>query len=251
MYSHLYFIKFISKKQVKMWAILSGIEGNLKAYEAVMNDLKQQNFPIEELYILGDLVGLNPQTEALVERVREPRKGELTPQVCIGWWEEQCFNLYGLGGNVEATELREKYGADGVKLLWDCVSRETVQWLRQQHFGFFELDCLLIHGSSVSVGDELTPQTPPWTLLDRLQRVEANRLFCGRSGLTFQCELQTDSISSSVVTLNEQQPTQTFTPSKKQVIGVGNVGRESGKATYTLYNPGADFLKFKTVSYSP
>ncbi|MEL7035208.1 MAG: metallophosphatase [Cyanobacteria bacterium J06592_8] len=233
-----------------MWAILSGIEGNLKAYEAVLNDFKQQNFPIEELYIIGDLVGLNPQAEAVVERVREPQTGELTPQVCIGWWEEQCFNLYGLGSNIEATELREKYGADGVELLWDCVSRETVQWLKQQHFGFFEFDCLLIHGSSVSVDDELTPQTPPWKLLDRLQRVEANRLFCGRSGLTFQYELETGSIFSSVLTLNEQQPTQTFTPSKKQVIGVGNVGREPGKATYTLYHPGSDFIEFKEAFYS-
>ena len=42
-----------------MWAILSGIEGNLKAYEAVINDLKRHNFPVEELYILGDLVGFN------------------------------------------------------------------------------------------------------------------------------------------------------------------------------------------------
>jgi hypothetical protein len=59
MYSHLYFIKFTGKQQVKMWAILSGIEGNLKAYEAVINDLKRHNFPVEELYILGDLVGFN------------------------------------------------------------------------------------------------------------------------------------------------------------------------------------------------
>ncbi len=233
-----------------MWAILSGIEGNLKAYEAVLTDLKQQPFSIEQLYILGDLVGPTRESEAVVERVRSPLSGELTPQVCIGWWEEQCFNLYALGGNAEATELTGRYGANMLKLLWDSVSQETTQWLRQQHFGFFELDCLLIHGSSVSVSDELTPQTPPWMLLDRLQRVEANRLFCGRSGLLFNYQLQGGSISSSVLTLDEQQPTQTLTTLQKQVIGVGNVGREAGKATYTLYNPSTDLIQFQTVHYS-
>jgi len=39
------------------WAILSGIEGNLAAYEAVMADIKRQSKQIEALYILGDLVG--------------------------------------------------------------------------------------------------------------------------------------------------------------------------------------------------
>ena len=40
-----------------MWAILSGIEGNLAAYEAVIGDMKSQRRNIEALYILGDLVG--------------------------------------------------------------------------------------------------------------------------------------------------------------------------------------------------
>nr|WP_071592929.1 hypothetical protein [Pleurocapsa sp. PCC 7319] len=33
------------------------------------------------------------------------------------------------------------------------------------------------------------------------------------------------------------------------VVGVGNVGREPGKATYTLYSPYSDRLEFKTVYY--
>ncbi|EAM51189.1 hypothetical protein CWATWH0003_2786 [Crocosphaera watsonii WH 0003] len=37
-----------------MWAILSGIEGNIAAYEAVLADIKRQRIPVEGLYILGD-----------------------------------------------------------------------------------------------------------------------------------------------------------------------------------------------------
>ena len=51
------------------------------------------------------------------------------------------------------------------------------------------------------------------------------------------------------MTLDLQQPVQTITAPKRRVIGVGNVGREPGKATYTLYSPHSDRLEFKTVYY--
>jgi len=232
-----------------MWAILSGIEGNIAAYEAVLADIKRQRVKVEELYILGDIIAANSDSEKVIKRIQNPLPGELQPQVCVGWWEEQCFALHGLGSTAEPTELIDRFGKEAAKLLWDSVSRETVQWLRGCHFGFFELDCLLIHGSSVSVSDELTPQTQPWQMLDRLQRVQANHLFCGRSGQVFEYQLQGGSVNSSIMTLARQQPVQTITAPKKRVIGVGNVGREPGKATYTLYNPKSDRLEFKTVFY--
>ncbi|MGL5075059.1 MAG: metallophosphatase [Waterburya sp.] len=232
-----------------MWAILSGIEGNLAAYEAMLTDIKRQRVNVEELYILGDLVAVNPDSEKVIKRIQNPLPGELQPQVCIGWWEEQCFALHGLGSTAEPTELIDRFGKETAKLLWDSVSRETVQWLRNCHFGFFELDCLLIHGSSISVSEELTPKTPPWQILDRLQRLEANHLFCGRSGQVFEYQLQGGSVNSSVMTLDHQQPVQTITVPTRKVIGVGNVGREPGKATYTLYSPESERLKFQTVYY--
>lgn len=78
----------------------------------------------------------------------------------MGWWEEQCFSLHGLSGLLDVPELMAQFGGDGVKQLWESVSRQSVGWLRSLHFGFHELDCLLIHGSTVSYADELTPETP-------------------------------------------------------------------------------------------
>ncbi|MBD2502082.1 metallophosphatase [Anabaena azotica] len=230
------------------WAILTGIEGNLAAYEAVIVDIKRQG-NVEALYILGDVVGPRPETEKLVERIQNPKRGELEPLICKGWWEEQCLILHGLGATGEANELIAKYGGDTVKKLWDSVSRQTVQWLRSLDFGFFELDCLLIHGSTLGVDDELTPETPPIQMLDRLSRMQANNLFCGRSGLTFQYQLQAGSITTKLTTLDSQVSPPTITISPRQVIGVGNVGRNFGQATYTLYNPSNNQVVFKTVSY--
>ncbi len=133
--------------------------------------------------------------------------------------------------------------------LWKSVSRPSVEWMRSLDFGFFELDCLLIHGSTLGVDDELTPQTPPLQMIDRVMRMGANNLFCGRSGLAFQYQLQEGSVSTAVTTLDSVQAAQTVTTSPRQVIGVGNVGRELGKATYTLYNPYTNQLEFRTIRY--
>jgi len=231
------------------WAILSGINGNLAAYEAVLADLKRVRQPVEAIYILGDLVGPHPQCEALVQRVRQPSQGEPRPQVCTGWWEEQCFNLHGMGSDPEASELLEQVGADGVERLWKSVSRQTVQWLSSLDFGFFELDCLLIHGSTVGCHDVLTPETPPMQLLDRLLRADANTLFCGRSGLTFHLQIPAGAVTSTVTTLDAPAQTMTQQVRDRQVVGVGSVGKEPGQVTYTLYNPYANAVSFRTVRY--
>ncbi|MGB3637314.1 MAG: metallophosphatase [Rivularia sp. (in: cyanobacteria)] len=230
------------------WAILSGIEGNLAAYEAVMADIKRQSRYIEALYILGDVVGPTPESEKLVERLRQPQFG-LTPLVCKGWWEEQCLILHGLSATSDENDLLEQFGGETVKLLWDSVSRNTVEWIRNLDFGFFELDCLLIHGTTVSVDEALTPETSPVMMLDRVARMQANNLFCARSGLTFQYNLEAGSIDTGITTLDNQTPNQTINVTPRMVVGVGNVGRKSGEATYTLYNPNNNQVEFKTVRY--
>ncbi|GFE68508.1 metallophosphatase [Chroococcus sp. FPU101] len=228
-----------------MWAILSGIEGNLTAYEAVLEDLSES---VESLYILGDLVGIRGDSDKLIQRVQFPYLDELEPNICLGWWEEQCFILHGIGKTGEPTELIEQYGTEIIKTLWNAVSHESVEWLRGLDFGFVELDLLLIHGSSISVSEALNPQTPAWLMLDRIQRMQVNQLFCGRSGQTFIYDVQEGSLVDSVQTLDHQH-TQTVSTSNKRVVGVGNVGKEFGKATYTLYHPHNNKVEFKTVIY--
>jgi len=86
-------------------------------------------------------------------------------------------------------------------------------------------------------------------MLDHLMRMDANTLFCGRSGLTFQYEIQQGNVTSSVTTLDQATPPQAVLVKPRQVIGVGNVGRIPGQATYTLYNPNTNQIEFRTVRY--
>lgn len=232
---------------MSQWAILSGIEGNLAAYEAVLADIKRSS--AEALYILGDVIAPTADSEQVIKRLQSPRRGELEPQVCQGWWEEQLLTLHALGRTSEPTELIERYGIGMVKTLWDAVPRSTVDWIQSLDFGFFELDCLLIHGSTVSVSDELTPDTEPIHLLDRLLRIDANLLFCGRSGLTYQYEIQQGQMTSTLTMLSQTATSRTATVSPRQVIGVGNVGRKPGQASYTLYSPCNNQIEFRTLRY--
>ncbi|MBE9028924.1 metallophosphatase [filamentous cyanobacterium LEGE 11480] len=229
------------------WAILSGIVGNLRAYEAVLADVRQSRLAIDEMFILGDVIGPQGDNAALIKRLYQRRPGEPRVAVCQGWWEEQLLILHGLGRTGEPTALIEQYGAAMTKTLWDAVPRELVRQIQSWEFGIFELDCLLAHGSSLGVDDVLTPDTPVVTLVDRLQRMEANYLFCGRSGLTFDYEIAMGQIQSTVQTLDQPATNQSRELPTKHIVGVGNVGGGE-QATYTLFYPESGQIQFQQVA---
>lgn len=230
------------------WAILSGIEGNLAAYEAVLADVHRSRVAIDEMFILGDVIGPQGDNAAVIERLYNPRSGEPRLAVCQGWWEEQLLILHGLGRTGEPTALVEKYGAPMAKTLWDAAPRELVNKIQTWEFGIFELDCLLVHGSSLGVDDMLTPKTSVITLIDRLQRMDANYLFCGRSGQTFDYEIAMGQMLSTVQTLDQSATTQARELPTKHIIGVGNVGAGE-QATYTLFFPESGRIQFQSVAY--
>ena len=62
------------------------------------------------------------------------------------------------------------------KTLWDAIDSTTLEWVRSLEFEFVELDYFLIHGSSISVSDELTPTIDPIQAIDRLSRMDVNQL---------------------------------------------------------------------------
>lgn len=129
---------------MSIWAILSGIEGNLIAYEAVLADIKRQTPKVTDLFILGDVINANPASGKVIERIQQPRSGELVAQVCKGWWEEQLLMLHGYVQPIEPNPLMEKYGAATAKQLWDSIPKETVEWISNLDFGFISSTLVLV-----------------------------------------------------------------------------------------------------------
>ena len=228
---------------MERWALVSGLRGDLDLYESIQRDLKTQQ-GVESLFVLGDLVGLERNCDSLLNRLRNPKRGDLKPDCIYGWWEEQLLIESGFRGDQKAQALRQAHGDDAASALVKAVDPDHLQWLASLQFGFIELDCALIHGSSADVADRLTPESSPLILLDRLTRLDVNRLFTARSGVQFLLELTGGSIQSHVKDhAGEQQQEQTVP--NRSVIGIGE------GANYTLYDPGSDQISFLSVSSKP
>ena len=204
---------------IERWALISGLKGDLDTYELIQKDLKKTPGNIT-LFVLGDMIGPEKNCNALLNRLINPKKNEIRPQCIYGWWEEQLLAESGYRGNQKAESLRINKGEEVIKSLLDAVDKSFLNWIASLQFGFVELDCGLIHGSSRDVGDYLTLDTPPLTLLDRLTRLQVNRLFTARSKQQFHLELKEGVIESVVNDLNGKSNQEQKVP-KKAVIGIG------------------------------
>ena len=225
------------------WALISGLSGDLEAYEAIQEDLRHTR-RVDTLFVLGDVIGPARNCDALLSRLQQPRRGELQPQCLYGWWEDQLLAERGYRGERRADALRLSQGETAVDALLQAVDPDHMGWLVELQFGFIELDCALLHGSSATVEDSLGPDSSPLLLLDRLTRMEVNQLFTARSGQQFRIELTGGGIESQVRDLEGQRHQQQSVP-KRQVIGIG------AGVHYTIYDPGTDRLDFLTACSRP
>lgn len=225
---------------MERWALVSGLCGNLDLYERIQSDLKKQR-GVADLFVLGDMIGPDRNCDALLKRLRQPKLGDLQPNCIYGWWEEQLLADCGYRGDQKPDVRSNPDGAITLQHLREAVSQEHLNWLRSLQFGFIELDCGLIHGSSADVGDLLQETTSPLILLDRLTRLDVNRLFTARSGRQFRLQLNGGQIQSKVKNHSgEGQCIQEV--HKRSVIGIG-----SGE-NYTVYDPASDHIKFLSVA---
>ena len=221
---------------MERWALISGLRGDLDLYEQIQADLEKQR-GTAHLFVLGDMIGPNSKCDELLNRLRRPKRSDLQPHCIYGWLEEQVLSLHGYRGEAKADEIHRQSDAFEVQRLLKTLSTEHLSWLATLQLGLIELDCGLIHGSSAGVGDELDETTSPLILLDRLTRLDVNRLFTERSGRQFRLTLTGGQIQSRVKDHAREQMHEQQVP-RRSVIGVG-----SG-VHYTLYDPASDHIEF-------
>ena len=225
---------------MERWALVSGLRGDLDLYERIQSEIRKQR-GTAHLFVLGDMISPDHNCDALLTRLRRPKLGDLQPNCIYGWWEEQLLVDYGYRGEQITRVGSNPDGATTMQHLREAVSQEHLNWLASLQFGFIELDCGLIHGSSADVGDRLQESTSPLILLDRLTRLDVNRLFTARSGRQFRLQLTGGQIQSKVKDhVGEEQRDQAVP--KRSVIGIGT------GANYTLYDPASDRVEFLSVA---
>ena len=225
---------------MERWALVSGLRGDLDLYERIQSDLKKQR-GTAHLFVLGDMISPDHNCDALLTRLRRPKRGDLQPNCIYGWWEEQLLIDYGYRGDQKPDVRNKPDGATTMQHLREAISQDHLNWLASLQFGFIELDCGLIHGSSADVGDPLQETTSPLILLDRLTRLDVNRLFTARSGRQFRLQLTGGQIHSKVKDHAGEEQRDQAVP-KRSVIGIG-----SGE-NYTVYDPASDHIEFLSVA---
>ena len=225
---------------MERWALVSGLRGDLDLYERIQSEIKKQR-GTAHLFVLGDMISPDHNNDALLTRLRRPKRGDLQPNCIYGWWEEQLLIDYGYCGDQKPDVRNKPDGATTMQHLREAVSQEHLNWLASLQFGFIELDCGLIHGSSADVGDPLEETTSPLILLDRLTRLDVNRLFTARSGRQFRLQLTGGQIQSKVKDHAGEEQRDQAVP-KRSVIGIG-----SGE-NYTVYDPASDHIEFLSVA---
>ena len=227
---------------MERWALVSGLKGDLELYEQIQRDL-QATRGVNTLFVLGDVISPERNCDALLNRLQNPQRGDLRANCIYGWWEEQLLAESGYRGDRKADNLRQQQGDDGVNQLLAAVDSSHLNWLASLQFGFIELDCALIHGSSADVGDQLTEETSPLILLDRLTRLDVNRLFTARSQRQFRLELTGGELQSHVKDHAGESDHKQTVP-KRSVIGIG------GHQHYTVYDPATDRIEFLSAGES-
>ena len=90
---------------MERWALVSGLQGDLDLYEQIQRELKQQR-GVANLFVLGDLIGSQRKCNALLDRLRQPKRADLQPDCIYGWWEEQLLAECGYRGERKAKGLR-------------------------------------------------------------------------------------------------------------------------------------------------
>lgn len=224
---------------MERWALVSGLRGDLDLYERIQNDLKRHR-GVAHLFVLGDMIGPDHNCDSLLRRLRHPKQSDLHPHCIVGWWEEQLLADTGYRGMQGKEARREAIDDSTARNLREAVDKEHLNWLASLQFGMIELDCGLIHGSSADVGDQLMETSSPLKLLDRITRLDVNRLFTARSARQFRLKLTGGSITSRVKDHVGEQMQEQAVPNRS-IIGIG-----AGE-NYTLYDPATDHIAFMRV----
>ena len=160
---------------MERWALVSGLQGDLDLYEQIQKDLKRQR-GIANLFVLGDLIARIATAMHCWRGCGNPNPQISPPTASMAGGRNSSWPKADTAVNAKRTAFVSNREMTGSTSCWPQWT-QAISWLASLQFGFIELDCALIHGSSADVGDQLTEDTSPLILLDRLTRLDVNRLF--------------------------------------------------------------------------
>lgn len=146
-------------------AIISDIHGNKEALDAVLKDIDKRD--ISEIYCTGDLVGYGPDSDYVVEKIKELEIKTIMGNYddAIGNEKESCGCSYNPGRETEV-------GDESITWTIKNTSKENKNFLKnlpkKMSFEMEDVSILLVHGSPLNY---LLEYIKPNTEVKRLEEV--------------------------------------------------------------------------------
>lgn len=220
-------------------AIISDIHGNLTALKAVLDDIKNNNTKVNEIFCLGDLVGYNPEPDKTVKLIKK-----------------SCDIV--IAGN------HDKSMVDEVDTRWFKFSiKKSIQWTKENlsKESLEYLDLLKLR-EDVTIGDYkliLAHGSPklssPFQYIFNEYDIKNIEPLIFNSNILFIGHTHVPSCYLNQGTKWEKNKNRNIEidPNRNYVINVGSVGQPrdgNPKSSYVVFNPNNNHLEFRRVKYN-
>jgi putative phosphoesterase len=159
-------------------AVMSDIHGNLRALQAVLEDIKKQE--IEKIYILGDLAFCGPQPKETLEFIRE-NLGQHT--IIQGNTDEMIVKAK--DEENDPYMPKKDIMANALKYAQQVLTDEDKEYLaklparHEEEIGGLKM--LFVHGSPRKNDEGMFPETRYSMLEEMVEGIDARLIFCGHT----------------------------------------------------------------------
>jgi len=163
-------------------AVFSDIHANLPALQAILADI--QNYYVDRMICLGDLVGYAPLPNETIETVRT-----LNIPVIMGNYDQGVGHDLDDCGCAYRTDEEKRLGQISLEWTKKKVTQENKTYLRSL-LPRYELEAgniriLFVHGSPRRINEYLFPDRPDVSFLHMMEKEKGNILVCGHTHIPF------------------------------------------------------------------
>ena len=216
-------------------AIISDIHGNLEALTAVLEDIRKLG--ISTVHCLGDVIGYGSDGKKCVQRIRK-----LCPIVVKGNHEHLLLT----SSRLDCKLLRYHIGTPINQIRGELTPKEK-EWIKELPLTHQLGDVLLVHATPYK------PETFTYIYNDEdakaaFESTTARVTFCGHSHRPEMFEECNGQVMQLPLTEN---PVKIYSTSR-YIINVGSVGQprdDNPKAAYLVYDPDAQIIWLRRISY--
>ncbi|HCL56949.1 MAG TPA: hypothetical protein DHW82_08070 [Spirochaetia bacterium] len=214
-----------------MIAVLSDIHSNFEAFSSAIKDMQQ--FPIQEIYILGDIIGYGPDPNECVEKAIEIKAKSIQ-----GNHERALFDsVFLMDFNSIAAQI----------ILWTKkkLFRKNRHYLENLPDSFIEKNVSFVHGSFLEPDQYLLKPESIYSEIRELKKRNINLEFFGHTHMkaVFENENKKELPTENWLSLSEH---------KTYLVNPGSIGQprdETALASYILFDPSNHSILFRKFSY--